>query len=173
MWTNSIFSGQRVVVSWILVLKSTKKRGLRSSNISVCIFFLGLQNTLTPSLQRSKAPAPTSVLFMTLNNPVMPELWGLQCTPWLLSLPGPLWSVMVAPDWVLSMGPLEQNCVLMQNWIVWNWTVFWHWNCVPVLNWIVSKRNILTFNSLKTKQKTELFEIELFLYKNGFDVNNL
>ena len=48
----------------------------------------------------------------------------MKSTPPLPSLPGPLWSGVVAPDRVLSMGQLEQNCVLMLNWIAWNGPVF-------------------------------------------------
>ena len=36
--------------------------------------------------------------------PAVLELWGMQSTPSLLSLPGPLWPGMVAPDRALSMG---------------------------------------------------------------------
>ena len=36
-------------------------------------------------------------------------------TPSLPSLPGSLWSGVVAPDRVLSMGQIEVNCVLMLN----------------------------------------------------------
>ena len=36
--------------------------------------------------------------------PVMLELWEIQSTPSSPSLPGPLWSGVVAPDRVLSMG---------------------------------------------------------------------
>ena len=73
--------------------------------------------------------------------PVMLELWGMQSIPLLSLLQGPLWSVVVAPDSVLSMDHIEQNCVLMLNWLVWNGTVFvwyselfeielfWYWNC--------------------------------------------
>ena len=52
--------------------------------------------------------------------PVMLELWGMQNTYSLPSLPGPLWPGEVAPDRVLSMGQIGLNCVLVQNWIVWN-----------------------------------------------------
>ena len=55
--------------------------------------------------------------------PVMLELWGMQSTPSLPLLPGPLWSKGVVPDMVLSMGQIELNCVLMLNWIVGNRTV--------------------------------------------------
>ena len=41
----------------------------------------------------------------------------------LLSLPGPLWLGVVAPDRVLSMGQIELNCELMLNRIVWDKTV--------------------------------------------------
>ena len=59
--------------------------------------------------------------------PVLLELWGMQSTPSLPSLPDPLWPGLVAPDRVLSMGQIELNCsfesllfshlngVLMQN----------------------------------------------------------
>ena len=36
--------------------------------------------------------------------PVMLGLWGIRSTSSLLSLPGPLWLVVVAPDSALSMG---------------------------------------------------------------------
>ena len=39
--------------------------------------------------------------------PVKLELWGLQSTPSLLSLSGPFWPWVVAPDRVLSMGQIE------------------------------------------------------------------
>ena len=45
----------------------------------------------------------------------MQELWVIQSTPSLPSLPGPLWSGVVAPDRVLLMGQIELNCVLMLN----------------------------------------------------------
>ena len=51
------------------------------------------------------------------------ELWGMQSTLLLPSLPGPAWPGMVAPDRVLSMGQIKPNCVLMVNRIVCNRTV--------------------------------------------------
>ena len=36
--------------------------------------------------------------------PAMLELWGMQSTPSLPLLPGPLWPGVVAPDRALSMG---------------------------------------------------------------------
>ena len=45
----------------------------------------------------------------------MLELWGMQSTPSLPSLPGQLWSGVVAPKKVLYMGKIEPHCVLMLN----------------------------------------------------------
>ena len=45
----------------------------------------------------------------------MQELWGMWSTPSLLSLPGPLWPRVVAPDSVPSMGQKELNSVLILN----------------------------------------------------------
>ena len=45
----------------------------------------------------------------------MLELWGMQSTPSLPSLPGQLWLGVVEPDRVLSMGQIELNCILMPN----------------------------------------------------------
>ena len=36
--------------------------------------------------------------------PAVLEVWGMQSTPSLPSLPGPLWPGVVAPDRALSMG---------------------------------------------------------------------
>ena len=43
----------------------------------------------------------------------MLELWVMRSTPSLPLLPGPVWSEVVAPDRVLSMGQIELNCVLI------------------------------------------------------------
>ena len=42
----------------------------------------------------------------------MRELWLMLINPLLSLLPGPLCPGVVAPDRVLSMGPIELNCVL-------------------------------------------------------------
>ena len=55
--------------------------------------------------------------------PVMLDLWGMRSKPSVPSLPCPFWPVQVALDGVLSMGQIEQNCVLKLNCIVWNKTV--------------------------------------------------
>ncbi len=41
--------------------------------------------------------------------PVMLEFWGMQNTPSLPLLPGPLWPGMVAPDRDLSIGQIKQT----------------------------------------------------------------
>ena len=45
--------------------------------------------------------------------PVM--LRRMQSTPLLPSLPGRLWTKIVAPDSVLYMGQIELNCLIMLN----------------------------------------------------------
>ena len=47
--------------------------------------------------------------------PVMLEFWGMRSNPSLPSLPGPLWSGVVAPDGVLFYGQIELKYVLMLN----------------------------------------------------------
>ena len=48
---------------------------------------------------------------------------GMRSTSPLPSLPGPLWLWVVAPDKAVSMGQIEINFLPMLNWIVWNRTV--------------------------------------------------
>ena len=43
------------------------------------------------------------------------EFWGMWSTPSLLSLPGPFWPGVIAPDRFLSMGQIKLNRVLMLN----------------------------------------------------------
>ena len=87
--------------------------------------------------------------------PVMLDLWDMQSTSSLTSLPGQLWPGVVVPDRVLCVGQIELNCVPMLNWIAWNRIFFifklhesleievsWHLNCVLILNWIVWSRTV-------------------------------
>ena len=60
--------------------------------------------------------------------PVMLEVWGIQSTPSLPLLPGPLWPGVVALDRVLLMYIIELDCVLILNWIAWNRTVYMYNN---------------------------------------------
>ena len=72
---------------------------------------LGQLNTPTSSLQRGKTP-PENVQDLTQNNlMVILELWGMQNTPLLPLLTGPLWLGVVAPDRLLSIDQIELNCV--------------------------------------------------------------
>ena len=84
---------------------------------------------------------------------VMLELWGMRSTHSLSLISGPLWPGGEAPDRVPSMGQIELNCsfesvlflrlncVLMQNLIAWNRTVF-NLETVLTLNWIVWSRTV-------------------------------
>ena len=68
----------------------------------------------TASLQRAKTPCNECPGYDTEQfdgeASVMQEFGGMQSTPSLLSLPGPLWPGVVAPDRVLSMSQIEQKC---------------------------------------------------------------
>ena len=72
--------------------------------------------------------------------PLRLELWGMRSTPSLLSLRGPHWLGVVAPDRVLSRDQIELNCILMLNWIAWNRTVLTFKLCT------YTKRNCLKKN---------------------------
>ena len=99
---------------------------------------------------------------------VMLELWGMQSTPSMPSLPVPLCPRLVARDRVLSMGQIELNCVLMLNWMSWNRTVLTFklctsfklrtyaklnrlkWNCFCMLNGIVWDRTVFDIETVLT-----------------------
>ena len=57
----------------------------------------------------------------------MLELWEMQSTPLLLSLPGPLWPRVIAPDKgaIYGLNRTKQGLAF---------TVFMHLNCVFMLN---------------------------------------
>ena len=60
--------------------------------------------------------------------PAVLELWGMRSIPSLLSLPGPLWPGVVAPDKGPIYGLNRTKSILMLNWIVWvNW-IGWNKN---------------------------------------------
>ena len=77
------------------------------------------QVSRTVHLLRAKPSPPTSVLDVILNNvdeaPVMLQLWGMQNTPSLLSLPSSLWPEVVAPERVPSFGKAKLFDYL--NWV--------------------------------------------------------
>ena len=63
--------------------------------------------------------------------PVMLELWGMGSTPSLPLLSGPLWSEVVVPNRILSMGQVELNSSYAKlNCLKWNY--FWNWNCTYI-----------------------------------------
>ena len=72
---------------------------------------MGLLNTPTSSSQKGKSLQNECPVYNTKHTdsevPVMLELWRMQSTPPLPSVPGPLWPGVVAPDRVLSMGQIE------------------------------------------------------------------
>ena len=88
---------------------------------------LGLYNKLTAPLQRGKTSLPYERPGYDTKQSDG-ELWGMQSTPSLPSLPSPLWPGVVAPD----KGPIyglnrTKPCFLES-------TVFLHLNCVFMLN---------------------------------------
>ena len=75
--------------------------------------------------------------------PVLLELWEMRNTLSLQSLPGSLWSGVVAPGRILVMSQIQlfdiymcTNKWLIQNLIVWNRTV-WSFNCVLTNEWFL------------------------------------
>ena len=93
--------------------------------------------------------------------PLMLELWGMQSTPLLLSLPSPL---LVAPDRVLPMGQLELNCAFES-------LLFLHLNCIDAklnceLNFHDQKiRRTLTYDIRKhwrSSQRPQIAELKLY-----------
>ena len=69
---------------------------------------LGLENTPTAPLQRSKTPPNECPVNDPKQSdgeaPVILELWGMRSTTSLPLLPGSLWPGIVPPDRTLSMG---------------------------------------------------------------------
>ena len=69
---------------------------------------MGLENTLTGSLQRGKTHPNECPGYDTEQSdgvvPVLLEFWGMWSTPSLPLLTGLLWPEVVAPDRVLSIG---------------------------------------------------------------------
>ena len=103
------------------------------------------------SPQRGKTLS-TSVLDMTLNNLMagLQSCWVLEqfevppALPWL---PGSLWPGVVVLDKVLSMGQIEQNCNYDKlNCLKLTVFIFNPLNCVLIQDWIVWNITVLTFN---------------------------
>ena len=88
----------------------------------------------------------------------MLELWKMQSTPLLPSLPGLLWTEVVTPDRVLLMGQIELNCVDMLNWIVLNKTVFMYKMDLALnnLQWLICHKTKLHHGNSSTSQSVLL-----------------
>ena len=73
----------------------------------------------------------------------MLELWGMQNTTSLPSLPDPLWPGVIAPDRFLSIVQIEINSRLILNWIVWNRNVNMFFKMVLALRnllWLICRK---------------------------------
>ena len=74
---------------------------------------LRLKNKSTASLQRGKTTPNNCPEYYTKQSdgeaPVLLELWEMNSTSLLPSLPGPLWPRVVAPVRVLPMDQIELN----------------------------------------------------------------
>ena len=72
---------------------------------------LGLQNSLTASLQMGKTPSPNECpgydTKQSDGEALVLEFWGMWSSSSLPSLPGPLWPGVLASDRVLSMSQIE------------------------------------------------------------------
>ena len=141
--------------SWISLVRSRPVGwGCRIQQLHLCVE-VRLLNAC-PGYDTKQSDSAVAVLL---------ELWWMLSISSLPSLPGPLWTRVVAPDRVLSMGQIELN------WIVWNiiiltfkqrgyaklnclkWNLFcllsrtvFNIETVLTLNWIVWNRTVLTFN---------------------------
>ena len=76
-------------------------RSIRPNSVGVAEY--------TACLQRSKTPHRMSCKHFNRKTQVMLELQGIWSTPSLLSLPGPLWPGVIAPDRPLSMSQIEHT----------------------------------------------------------------
>ena len=87
-------------------------------------------------LSPSKCPEYISIKPFDGEAPTL-EFWVMWHTPSLPLLPGPLWNRVVAPDWVLSMGQIEQTvCKQMTD------VKLWLWCCNSWSNLTVCKKEL-------------------------------
>ena len=97
------------------------------------------------------------------------ELWRIRNTPSLPSLPGPFWPRVVAPDRALSMDEIELNSIFES-------LLFWHLNCVLMLNWIARNRIVLTSNIMLNwiiRNKLRSYGKLNYLKENCFDIETV
>ena len=86
----------------------------------------------------------------------MLELWGMRSDLSMPSLLGPLWPGVITPERVLSIGQIEQNCILLLNWIVWNGTVFFGIEAVYLCSAGLFERELFLTLKLCVNKKTIL-----------------
>ena len=94
---------------WVLYTNNYSKCENKTENL---LNRLGLKNKPTTSLQRGKTFSPNKYPGHDIKQsegeaPVMLEFWGMQSTPLMPSLPGPLWLIVVLPNRVLSKDQIE------------------------------------------------------------------
>ena len=119
----------------------------------------------------------------------MLELWGMQSTPSLPSLSGLLWSGVVAPDRVLSMGQIEQklctyaklNCLIKNCFEKFKkmfifikmdsvlnnlqWLICHKLNQTkPINRWSRSFKNIFVFDRIAWNHTTKLFVLRIVIW---------
>ena len=82
---------------------------------------------------------------------VILELWGMWSTLSLPSLPGSFLFEVIAPDTVISMVQIEQNCVLMLNWFFFKKRTVFFIRTVPYSTDLFEIELFLTFNCVKIK----------------------
>ena len=108
---NALFS--LTDAEWRMSIKNGRSPAL------LFFFFYCFSNVTLLSRRRLDS---SRVIPGSLLEPIWCETWnrrGKQCItddlPWCIQ---DVW-----------LKYLHWNCVLMLNWIIWNGTVFWHWNC--------------------------------------------
>ena len=158
---------------------SPAMRFLLITAIGMCLFrrlwngmFGQVEGQYTTQTGKSPSNTPTNVLDMILNKaPEIQELWKMQSSPSLPSLPGPLWPGVVVPEKVLSMGQIEiltlklnANKWLMLNWIVINRTV-WSFNCVLTNDWFLIELLVIHSNTWN------LLTLLTYVYKSYICIN--
>ena len=102
----------------------------------------------------------------------------------MLSLAGALWAGVVATYRVLSMDQINLNCIIMLNWVAWNWTVlifklrtyaqlnYLQWNCFCILNWIVWNRTVFDIETLLTLNWI-VWNRTVYMFKDRCGINKL
>ena len=123
---------RKTIVKCSFISKSVARCSFMSKSVARCSLCRGIRfppplPNECPLYDSKKSDGEASIML---------ELWRMRITPSLLSIPGPLWPSVVAPNKVLSMSQTE---------------TVWHLNYVLMLSWIVRNRTDFTFNCVSTK----------------------